>query len=138
MRKTSSIAVLVIAVVAGLVLAGCSQSAGTTTTAPGTTTTAPGTTTTGGATTTAGAGQFQVAIANFAFSPAELTVPVGSKVTWTNNQATNHTVTSDTGAFGSPTLAQGDTFEFTFTQAGQFPYHCSIHTTMTATIIVTG
>jgi hypothetical protein len=35
-------------------------------------------------------------------------------------------------------MAQGATFAFTFTQAGEFLYHCSIHSSMTAKIIVTG
>src|SRR3972149_4075864 len=33
------------------------------------------------------------------FRPNILTVPVGTKVTWTNNDAEPHTVTSDTGLF---------------------------------------
>ena len=132
MRKSRSISILAMAVVAGLLLAGCTKSAGSTTTAPS------GSTTTGGGATTAATGQFQVAIDNFAFTPAELTVPVGSTITWTNNQAANHTVTSDTGAFDSGTLATGATFKWTFTQAGEFPYHCSIHASMTAKIVVSG
>ena len=75
-------------------------------------------------------------IDGFAFTPPDMTVPVGSTVTWTKNHAANHTVTSDTGVFDSGTMAQGATF--TFTEAGEFPYHCAIHSSMTATIHVTG
>ncbi len=77
-----------------------------------------------------------VSIAGFAFSPATLTVPAGTTVTWTNNDATTHTVTSDTGAFNSSFLSPGATFSFTFTQAGTYKYHCSIHTYMTAEVVV--
>jgi plastocyanin len=125
MRKPRLLAVLGIAVLAGFLLAGCGGGDGTTTTGAG-------------VTTTGAAGGSQVTIDGFAFTPPELTVPVGTTVTWTNHHAANHTVTSDTGVFDSGTMAQGATFAFTFTEAGEFPYHCSIHSSMTAKIIVTG
>jgi plastocyanin len=61
------------------------------------------------------------------FSPSELTVPVGTTVVWKHESSLPHTVTSDTGLFDSGTLARGDTFEFTFTKAGTYPYHCKFH-----------
>jgi len=79
----------------------------------------------------------EVAIKGFAFSPATLTVKVGTTVKWTNKDSVAHTVTSDTGLFDSGDLAAGDTFSFTFNQAGTFAYHCTMHPSMTATIIVT-
>jgi plastocyanin len=79
-----------------------------------------------------------VEISNFAFSPATLTVPVGTKVTWTNKDSASHTVTSDDGkTFDSKGMAQGATYSFTFTTAGTFAYHCAVHPMMTATVIVT-
>jgi plastocyanin len=79
----------------------------------------------------------QITIQNFAFSPATLTVPVGTTVTWTNKDSAGHTVTSDTGAWSdSGTLDTGKSFSFTFKKAGKFTYHCAIHPSMTATIIV--
>jgi plastocyanin len=78
-----------------------------------------------------------VAIANFSFSPATLSVRSGTTVTWTNNDSTTHTVTLDDGSAASPDLASGSTFQHTFTTAGTFTYHCRIHPTMTATIVVT-
>jgi plastocyanin len=78
-----------------------------------------------------------VAIASFAFSPASLTVAVGTKVTWTNNDSVTHTVTADQGAaFNSGPLSPGQTFSFTFTKAGTYSYHCNIHPSMMATIVV--
>jgi len=73
------------------------------------------------------------------FSPATFTVRVGDSVTWFNADVMEHTVTSDAGtpvAFDSPLLNSGDTFSFTFTQAGTYAYHCAPHPTMTGTIIV--
>ena len=92
----------------------------------------------GGASSSPGSVQNVVTISNFAFSPATITVPVGTKVTWTNQDSTDHTVTADNGTtFDSGHIAPGATFSFTFTTAGTFPYHCNIHTSMTAKVIVT-
>jgi plastocyanin len=82
------------------------------------------------------AGGSTVAIANFAFAPASVTVAVGTTVTWTNSDSASHTVTADDGSFKSAKLANGATFSQTFTTAGTFTYHCSIHPSMTATITV--
>ena len=77
-----------------------------------------------------------VTISNFKFTPPALSVAVGTKVTWTNNGSMNHTTTSNTGVWDSGPLANGKTFSFTFTKAGTFPYHCSIHPNMKGTITV--
>lgn len=77
-----------------------------------------------------------VNIQNFSFSPATLTVAVGTKVTWLNEDAAAHTVTSDNGSFGSSPLNQGDSYGFTFAKAGTYNYHCSIHPSMEGTVIV--
>jgi plastocyanin len=79
----------------------------------------------------------QVDIANFAFSPATLTVKVGTTVTWTNQDSAAHTVTSDTGLFDSGNMPQGKTFSYTFTTAGTYAYHCTYHAMMKATVVVT-
>ena len=59
-----------------------------------------------------------VTIQGLAFSPTTLTVPVNTTVTWTNKDATAHTVTSDTGAFDSGSINTSGTFSFKFTSAG--------------------
>lgn len=79
-----------------------------------------------------------VSIQDFAFSPQVLEVPVGTTVTWTNNDASQHTVVADNDAFASEILAQGDTFSFTFDTPGTYDYICSLHPNMTAQIVVTG
>jgi amicyanin len=85
-------------------------------------------------------GDEQVAIKNLEFTPASITVKSGSTVTWTNMDDVPHTVTS-TGqppaAINSPTLQKGDTFRFTFNQAGTYNYICTIHTFMKGTVTVT-
>lgn len=77
-------------------------------------------------------------IVNFAFTPANLAVTVGSTVTWTNTDGASHTVTADGGVFGSSTLAVGGTFSHRFTTTGTFAYHCAIHPSMTGTVTVSG
>ncbi|HYF62027.1 MAG TPA: plastocyanin/azurin family copper-binding protein, partial [Herpetosiphonaceae bacterium] len=79
-----------------------------------------------------------VSIVDFAFSPQNLTVTIGTSVTWTNNGATAHTTTSDTAGWDSGSLGAGQTFNHTFAAAGTFPYHCTIHSGMTGTITVIG
>ena len=77
-----------------------------------------------------------VSISDFAFSLASITVPAGTKVTWTNNDSAPHTVTSNTDAFESGSLSRGGTFSFTFAQKGTYEYHCSPHPSMNGKVIV--
>ena len=78
-----------------------------------------------------------VVIQNFAFSPNSLTVKVGTTVTWINQDSTTHTITSDNGAFqSSGDINSGSNYTFTFSKAGTYPYHCSIHPNMKGTIVV--
>src|SRR3990172_6766631 len=71
-----------------------------------------------------------VSIAGFAYNPAEITISKGTTVIWTQNDAANHTVTSDTGLFDSGNLTTGQTFSLTFNEIGTFKYHCTIHVFM--------
>lgn len=79
-----------------------------------------------------------IEIKGFAFTPTNITIKVGTKVTWTNNDSVPHTVTSDnSNILNSATLPAGGTYSFTFNDLGTFPYHCSIHPMMKAQIVVT-
>ncbi|MFA6341026.1 MAG: cupredoxin family copper-binding protein [Candidatus Paceibacterota bacterium] len=77
-----------------------------------------------------------VDITNFAFSPKALTIKAGTTVTWTNRDSVIHTITADNGGPASPNIGKGQTYSFKYTKAGIYGYHCSIHKTMTGTIIV--
>ncbi len=81
-------------------------------------------------------GNVPVSIAGFAFVPADLTITAGSTVTWKNNDTVAHTATGDAGEFDSGNLANGASFAHTFNTKGTFTYHCAIHATMKATIVV--
>jgi amicyanin len=77
-----------------------------------------------------------VAIADFAFGPATLTITVGDTVTWTNEDAVVHTATSVNGAFDSGDLEQGASYSLTFTTPGTYDYLCTPHPSMTGRIVV--
>jgi plastocyanin len=80
-----------------------------------------------------------VSIADFAFAPAEITVAVGTTLTWTNTQTSvPHTTTALDGSWDSSALTTGDSFNFTFTQPGDFAYQCTIHPTMRGIVHVAG
>lgn len=70
------------------------------------------------------------------FVPNPITVAVGTTVTWTNNDSTSHTVTSNTGLFNSNVLSAGKSFSFTFPTAGTFQYHCTFHSGMVGSVVV--
>lgn len=140
-----------LALAATLILAGC----GATSTGPTlgaqspTATTAPTATPTTAATTPTPSGpQARISITGggigynvtaFAFSPKQLSVKVGTTVVWSNDSGTTHIITNDSGDAATFALMvdDGNTVSFTFTKPGTYPYHCSIHPTMKATIVVT-
>ena len=80
-----------------------------------------------------------VIIRNFAFTPQQVNVRAGTKVTWVNCSAPTdpaHTSTSDTGIWTSPLLPPGATYTQDFATPGSFPFHCTPHPSMTGTVIV--
>jgi plastocyanin len=77
-----------------------------------------------------------VTVANMAFSPASVTVGLGGTVTWTFQDSTGHTTTSDQGFWDSGTRSGGATYARAFTSAGTFAYHCTIHSMMRGKVAV--
>ena len=79
-----------------------------------------------------------VTIDNFTFAPAQLTVPPGTRVTWTNRDDIPHTVTGSEAprAIRSPPLDTGDSFAFAFAQPGTYRYFCSLHPHMQGLVVV--
>jgi len=78
----------------------------------------------------------EVNIDNFSFGPDTLTVPVGATVTWKNRDDIPHTVVSTDGVFKSKVRDTDETFSYTFSKAGAYPYFCSIHPKMVGKVIV--
>jgi plastocyanin len=77
-----------------------------------------------------------IEISNFSFVPAVLTVPVGTTVTWVDEDDEPHTVVESSTVFKSHALDTGDKFSFTFTTPGKFQYFCTIHAHMVGTVVV--
>jgi plastocyanin len=82
------------------------------------------------------ASETTVKIDNFSFSPASVTVPVGTTVRWTNADDIPHTVVSDDKTFKSKALDTDEHFTYTFTKPGTYSYFCGIHPKMTGKIVV--
>ncbi|HEY3189661.1 MAG TPA: cupredoxin family copper-binding protein [Solirubrobacteraceae bacterium] len=95
-----------------------------------TTTTSPS----GGGGGSASAGPKAVAIHGHMFMPSDVTVPTGTTVSWTNDDSEPHTVVASGGAFKSKNLGKGQSYSYTFSSAGSYPYYCSVHPDMKATV----
>ena len=96
-------------------------------------------TTSSSASAASGGGGVEIKMQNIQFSPKATTVKVADKVTWTNDDNTDHNVTADSGAdFKSKDFGNGATFSFTADKAGTIKYECTIHPGMTGTLTVTG
>ena len=78
---------------------------------------------------------------NGCYFPYELSVAVGTTVTWINDDIAAHTVTSGNfpehdGLFDSSIFLSGETFEITFNDAGTFDYYCFVHPWMAGIVNV--
>jgi len=77
-----------------------------------------------------------VSMAGMAFSPGTITVPVNTTITWKNNDNMAHTVTADDNSFDSGNIGAGSSFSRTFSVAGTYNYHCTLHAGMNGKVIV--
>ena len=95
-----------------------------------------------------------ISLKSLMFNPADLTIKVGTTVTWRNDEPITHTVTSGAvagidktshlrssqtpdGLFNAQLKGNGDTFSYTFAKPGTYSYYCDIHQGMNATVTVT-
>jgi plastocyanin len=79
---------------------------------------------------------YTINIKDFMFSPRNLTIPVGSKVTWTNKDEEPHKVAEVNSSFTSKPLDTDEGFTYEFKVPGKYEYFCTVHPRMTGTIIV--
>lgn len=85
-------------------------------------------------------GEVLINIKGFAFSPSDIKIKKGTRVTWTNQDSAKHDVTPDEKSVdfvgSGKLLAQGESYTFTFNKVGNYPYQCTPHPFMKATIQV--
>ena len=78
----------------------------------------------------------QVHVSLFGFTPSTRTVQVGTTVTWVNDDALPHTVTSADGVFASQAISNGESFSFRFDTRGTYTYFSGFQPHLMGTIVV--
>ena len=82
-----------------------------------------------------------VDVGDFFYKPYRVKVQPGEAVNWRVLPGTDHTITSRSSApasFDSGTKAPGETYSFTFTAAGRYPYFCTIHPGLMSGVVQVG
>lgn len=80
----------------------------------------------------------RIPIVDFEFQKSSVTVNPGTYVLWVNEGDVPHTSTSDDAVWDSRLLAPGESYGRIFTEAGEYPYHCTPHPFMTGVVVVEG
>jgi plastocyanin len=134
LRTLSLAAVLGVAAATG---AACGGGGANSSTPPANNAAPNGTpTNTAGGRATGGVESAQVEMSDDVFKPAQLTVPVGTKVTWVNRGTKAHTVVGNDKLFDSGLVNVNGQFSYTYTIPGNYPYHCAPHPKMVGMIVV--
>ncbi|MFY0731311.1 cupredoxin domain-containing protein [Pseudomonas sp. NFX15] len=82
------------------------------------------------------ANEVKIDIKEFMFGPKDLSVAVGTKVTWVNDDEIPHTVAQTHKLFRSGALDTGDSYSWVFNTPGEFEYFCALHPQMIGKIVV--
>src|SRR6185312_1245795 len=86
--------------------------------------------------TTSDAKEVTVTIDNFAFTPDNLTIKPGTRVTFVNHDDIPHTAVAVDKTFRSKVLDTNEQYQFVFDKPGDFAYFCSLHPHMKGKITV--
>jgi plastocyanin len=78
----------------------------------------------------------KISIADFQFTPAEITIATGESVTWINNDGAPHGLEFSDGSSGNDLLLPGASYSRRFDKPGTYEYNCSVHPYMTGRVIV--
>ncbi|MNK69060.1 Amicyanin-alpha precursor [compost metagenome] len=82
------------------------------------------------------AGVHAVAIRNFVYDPATVSIRVGESVKWTNYDAAPHDAVALTGSWKTPLLKVNESATQTYSAPGSYPYYCTVHPAMRGTVEV--
>jgi plastocyanin len=127
---------IVLAAVLALALAACGDDDDDDSAATSATTAAAATTAAGGGASSGAASATEV-IKGTAFTEKEVRVGLGGSVVFDNQDSQPHTATADDGLFDTGRIEGGSKTTIVFAEVGTFAFHCAIHPSMTATVIVT-
>ena len=83
-----------------------------------------------------GEGAAKAEMRTMTFAPNRLEIAAGTTVRWTNNDQLVHTISADDGSWDSGPVEPGKSWSHTFTQAGEFAFHCTPHPFMKAVVVV--
>jgi plastocyanin len=75
-------------------------------------------------------------MADYDFSPRDLTVTAGTAITWTNRDGAIHDAADRAGTWGTGFLSQGESASVTFESPGTYEYECTVHPNMIGTLAV--
>lgn len=92
--------------------------------------------TSGALTAARAADETKVAIDNFVFSPAQVSVRTGTRVVFVNHDDIPHSIVLEDGKVRSKALDTDDSFAFVFDKPGEFIYFCGLHPYMKGAIVV--
>ena len=71
------------------------------------------------------------------YTPQAASLSAGQILAWTNVGAVPHTATEDSGAWDTGLLLPGAAASLSFTEPGTYAYHCTLHSWMKGTVVVT-
>jgi plastocyanin len=98
--------------------------------------TAAGTGAAGAAAAQSGAGAAKAEMRTMVFAPSRMEITAGTTVVWTNNDPLVHTITADDGSWDSGAIEPGKTWSHTYSQPGEYAFHCTPHPFMKGVIVV--
>jgi plastocyanin len=68
------------------------------------------------------------------FFPSSIELPIGTNITWINNDANSHTVTSFTNSFDSGIIDPLHSWSNVFYNTGYYGYYCKLHPYMNGSV----
>ena len=79
---------------------------------------------------------YEIAMKNFTFQPAQLTVARGDTIVFSNTDFVPHTATARDATWDSKSIDGSKAWSFVPSAPGTHEYYCVFHPTMHATIVV--